>query len=108
MKRLVTLASGQFGDMSLDALCALAKEMGYEGVELATHAHFDVQMALHEPGYIQEVRNTLNHYGLQCQAISAHLTGQCVCDTWMSVLMVLHLPLLQAIPRGFVPGQSKR
>ena len=33
MKRLVTLASGQFGDMSLDALCALAKEMGYEDRE---------------------------------------------------------------------------
>ncbi|WP_321301318.1 sugar phosphate isomerase/epimerase [uncultured Sphaerochaeta sp.] len=82
MKRLVTLASGQFGDMALDALCALAKEMGYEGIELATHAHFDVQKALHEPGYIKDVKNTLDTYGLQCQAISAHLTGQCVCDVW--------------------------
>ncbi len=63
MKRLVTLASGQFGDMALDALCALAKEMGYEGIELATHAHFDVQKALHEPGYIKDVKIHLIRMG---------------------------------------------
>ncbi|MGD9927519.1 MAG: sugar phosphate isomerase/epimerase, partial [Sphaerochaeta sp.] len=82
MKRLVTLASGQFGDVALDSLCALAKEMGYEGIELATHAHFNVRKALQEPGYIKDVKKTLDNYGLQCQAISAHLTGQCVCDVW--------------------------
>ncbi len=82
MKRLITLASGQFGDMSLDAFCALAKKMGYEGVELATHAHFDVHKALHDPAYIPSVKHTLEKYGLQYEAISAHLTGQCVCDIW--------------------------
>ena len=46
MKRPITLASGQFGDMSLEELCKMAGNMGYEGLELATHAHFDVKKAL--------------------------------------------------------------
>ncbi|MGE4584437.1 MAG: sugar phosphate isomerase/epimerase [Sphaerochaeta sp.] len=82
MKRLVTLASGQFGDLDLDQLCKLAQKMGYDGVELATHAHFDVQKALHDRTYIPLVKATLERYGLACVAISAHLTGQCVGDIW--------------------------
>ncbi|MFP3041822.1 sugar phosphate isomerase/epimerase [Treponema primitia] len=82
MARIVTLASGQFGDLSLEELCALAKKMGYDGLELATHAHFDVSKALKDEGYIPKVWETLKKYGLKCQAISAHLTGQCVGDLW--------------------------
>jgi len=82
MSRLVTLASGQFGDLSLEELCVLARDMGYEGLELATHAHFDVTKALEDGSYIPWVWQTLNKYGLSCVAISAHLTGQCVGDTW--------------------------
>jgi hypothetical protein len=72
MSRLVTLASGQFGDLALEDLCRLAKEMGYDGLELATHAHFNVQKALHDPSYLPMVHETLNRYGLVCRAISAH------------------------------------
>lgn len=82
MGRLVTLASGQFGDLSLEELCSLAKEMGYEGLELATHAHFDVSRALGDDSYIPYVWKTLRDHGLGCVAISAHLTGQCVGDIW--------------------------
>jgi sugar phosphate isomerase/epimerase len=82
MGRIITLASGQFGDISLEELCALAKKMGYDGLELATHAHFDVSKALTDDGYIPKVRETLTKYGLKCHAISAHLTGQCVGDLW--------------------------
>lgn len=82
MGRLVTLASGQFGDLGLEELCILAKDMGYEGLELATHAHFDVGRALADETYIPWVWDTLNKHGLTCVAISAHLTGQCVGDTW--------------------------
>lgn len=82
MGRLVTLASGQFGDLPLEELCVLAKDMGYEGLELATHAHFDVSRALEDPSYIPWVWETLNRHGLTCVAISAHLTGQCVGDIW--------------------------
>ncbi|QQO08985.1 sugar phosphate isomerase/epimerase family protein [Breznakiella homolactica] len=82
MGRLVTLASGQFGDLALEDLCILAKKMGYDGLELATHAHFDVGKALHDESYIPSVKAVLAKHGLQCQAVSAHLTGQCVGDLW--------------------------
>ncbi|MDD4574416.1 MAG: sugar phosphate isomerase/epimerase [Sphaerochaeta sp.] len=82
MSRLVTLASGQFGDLGLEELCIVAKDMGYDGLELATHAHFDVTKALDEASYIPWVWETLTKYGLTCVAISAHLTGQCVGDIW--------------------------
>ena len=80
--RPITIASGQFGDMSLEELCALVSKIGYNGIELATHAHFDVEKALNQEGYIDEVKGTLKRYGLECYAISAHLTGQCVGDVW--------------------------
>ena len=82
MSRPITLASGQFGDMSLEALCSLAESIGYEGLELATHAHFNVQRALDEKGYVEYVQATLREHHLSCYAISAHLTGQCVGDVW--------------------------
>lgn len=82
MGRIVTLASGQFGDIPFEQLCALAAKMGYEGLELATHAHFDVGKALKDESYIPFIKKTLNKHGLQCQAISAHLVGQCVGDIW--------------------------
>lgn len=82
MGRIVTLASGQFGDLSLEELCVLARKMGYDGLELATHAHFDVQKALRDESYIPHVKGLLAEHGLQCHAISAHLTGQCVGDIW--------------------------
>jgi len=37
---------------------------------------------LHDKTYIPGVRALLQKYGLQCVAISAHLTGQCVGDVW--------------------------
>lgn len=82
MSRIVTLASGQFGDMKLEELCAFASRLGYDGLELATHAHFDVQKALSDDSYILYVKETLKKHNLQCLAISAHLTGQCVGDIW--------------------------
>lgn len=82
MARPVTLATGQFGDLNLKDLCVLAEKMGYEGLELACHAHFDVTKALKDDTYIPYVKNTLGAHGLRCYAISAHLTGQCVGDQW--------------------------
>jgi sugar phosphate isomerase/epimerase len=82
MARIITLASGQFGDMKLEDLCAFASRLGYDGLELATHAHFDVHAALSVRDYIPRVRETLKKHNLQCAAISAHLTGQCVGDVW--------------------------
>lgn len=80
--RPVSLASGQFGDLSLEELCRHAAAMGYDSLELATHAHFDVTRALSEDGYIDYVKNTLAKNNLKCYAVSAHLAGQCVGDNW--------------------------
>lgn len=100
MSRLVTLASGQFGDLPLEELCVLAKDMGYEGLELATHAHFDVSRALEDPSYIPWVWETLNRHGLTCVAISAHLTGQCVGDIWDERLDTFAPASLQGKPEA--------
>lgn len=82
MNRPITLASGQFGDMDLDTLCSMASAIGYEGLELAAHAHFNVREALEREDYIPQVKQTLEKYHLKCYAVSAHLTGQCVGDRW--------------------------
>jgi len=80
--RPVSLASGQFGDLSLDELCVLASRLGYDSLELATHAHFDINQALDDENYINNVKQTLHKNNLKCYAVSAHLAGQCVGDNW--------------------------
>ncbi|NOZ29356.1 MAG: sugar phosphate isomerase/epimerase [Chloroflexi bacterium] len=81
MTRPVTLFTGQWADMPLEELAAKAKEMGYDGLELACWGdHFEVDKALSDDGYCQSRWDILNKYGLKCYAISNHLVGQAVCD----------------------------
>jgi sugar phosphate isomerase/epimerase len=81
MPRLVTLFTGQWADLPLEKLLPLVKKMGYDGVELACWGdHFEVDRALAEPDYVKKKWALLQKNGLACQAISAHLTGQAVCD----------------------------
>jgi len=47
MARPVTLFTGQWADMSFEAICAKAAEFGYDGIELACWGdHFEVDKAL--------------------------------------------------------------
>lgn len=79
--RRVTLFTGQWADLPLAELAPLAKKWGYDGLELACWGdHFDVQRALKEDSYCDELRALLAKNKLGCWAISAHLVGQCVCD----------------------------
>ncbi len=79
--RPVTLFTGQWADLPLETLAAMARSWGYDGLELACWGdHFDVQRALSEPGYCQGQRDLLAKHGLNVWAISNHLVGQCVCD----------------------------
>lgn len=79
--RPVTLFTGQWADLPLRDLAPLARDMGFDGLELACSGdHFEVQRALREPGYVGEQRALLDTYGLSCTAISNHLVGQAVCD----------------------------
>jgi sugar phosphate isomerase/epimerase len=81
MARPVTLFTGQWADLPLEELAPLAKEMGYDGLELACWGdHFEVVKALKDDGYIERQREVLERNGLECLAIGNHLVGQAVCD----------------------------
>jgi sugar phosphate isomerase/epimerase len=81
MARPVTLFTGQWADLPLSELAPLAKDMGYDGLELACWGdHFEVQTALKSKSYVKEKRELLKKHGLECFAISNHLVGQAVCD----------------------------
>jgi sugar phosphate isomerase/epimerase len=82
MARPVTLFTGQWADLPLEELAPLAKEMGYDGLELACWGdHFEVNKALEDDdGYIERRREILEGNGLECFAIGNHLVGQAVCD----------------------------
>lgn len=80
MPRPVTLFTGQWADLSLEALAAKVSEMGYDGVELACWGdHFEVAKA-GSKSYLKEKWELLADHGLNCYAISSHLVGQAVCD----------------------------
>ena len=81
MARPVTLFTIQWGDLPLEEICKLARQMGYEGLELAKDAHFDARKMAADPAYAEEIRAILKKYDLGCWAISAHLIGQCVSDS---------------------------
>lgn len=81
MPRPVTLFTGQWADLKLEEMAALAAEMGYDGLELACWGdHFDVERAVSEDGYCRGRWDILKKHGLTCFAISNHLVGQAVCD----------------------------
>lgn len=82
MKRPVTIASGQFGDIRLEELCGLVSGIGYEGIEIACHSHVDVHKVLEQDGYAQWFLGTLEKHRLRVWALSAHLIGQCVGDRY--------------------------
>lgn len=80
MARPVTIFTGQWADLPMEEMCKTAKEMGYEGLEIASWGQIDVEKAAEDLGYVQELKDTLARYGLGCWAIGMHLPGQCVGD----------------------------
>lgn len=81
MGRLVTLFTGQWADLPLATMARKTKEFGYDGIELACWGdHFEVDKAISESGYCAKKRDLLESNELKCEAISAHLVGQAVCD----------------------------
>jgi sugar phosphate isomerase/epimerase len=81
MPRPVTLFTGQWADLPLDALLRKLAAWGFDGVELACWGdHLEVDRAIADSGYVKERRALLERHGLGCWAIGAHLVGQCVCD----------------------------
>ena len=81
MSRPVTLFTGQWADLPIADLAPKARSFGYDGLELACWGdHFDVAVALADPGYVAAQRELLKRHELGCWAISNHLVGQAVCD----------------------------
>ncbi|MFV0528121.1 MAG: sugar phosphate isomerase/epimerase family protein [Lachnospiraceae bacterium] len=81
MGRLLTLTTCQWTDLEMDTLCKKVKEFGYDGVELACWGnHLDVRRAAEDDSYVEEIKQTLAKYDLKCEALAAHIIGQCVGD----------------------------
>lgn len=80
-KRPVTLCTCQWADLPLEELCALAKKMGYDGLEIACWgSNMDLDRALSDDSYIPWVQETLKKNDLICKALACHIIGQCVGD----------------------------
>jgi sugar phosphate isomerase/epimerase len=81
MARPVTLFTGQWADLTLEAVAEKASKWGYNGLELACWGdHFNVREAVKSKQYCEERKKLLGKYGLKVWAISNHLVGQLVCD----------------------------
>ncbi len=81
MPRPVTLFTGQWADLPLEALAKKAGGWGFDGLELACWGdHFDPAQALEKDSYVKAKKDLLEKNRLKCFAISTHLVGQCVCD----------------------------
>jgi len=81
MARPVTLFTGQWADLKLADLAAMAADWGYDGLELACWGdHFDPAQGAESVEYCNEKKALLQQHGLQCWAISTHLAGQLVLD----------------------------
>lgn len=79
MSRPVTLFTGQWADLPLEAVCSKAKSFGYDGLELACWGdHFEVDKSTEE--YCSGKLKLLEKYGLKVFSISSHLVGQAVAD----------------------------
>jgi sugar phosphate isomerase/epimerase len=67
--------------MPFDELCALARQMGYDGLEIACWGNnLDLDKAASDDSYVQWIKDTLEKNGLVCEAIATHIIGQCVGD----------------------------
>ncbi|MCW0481479.1 sugar phosphate isomerase/epimerase family protein [Gaoshiqia sediminis] len=79
MGRPVTLFTGQWADLPIEAMCQKAKEFGYDGLELCCWGdHIEVDKA--DQAYCNGRLELLKRYDLQLFTISTHLASQCVCD----------------------------
>lgn len=77
----VTLFTGQWVDLPLEEVAAMAARWGYDGLELACSGeHLDIWRASVDPKYLDGRKAILDRHGLKLRAISNHLAGQAVCD----------------------------
>lgn len=65
---------------SLENICKWASELGYKGIQLPTlDARFiDLEKAANDVNYAQELKATIQSYGLELTELSTHLQGQLI------------------------------
>jgi sugar phosphate isomerase/epimerase len=80
MTRSFTLFTGQWADLPLDDVAALAASWGYDGLEIAVSGEHLDAWRWDDDDYVAERRGVLDRHGLKLWAISNHLKGQAVCD----------------------------
>ena len=69
MSRPVTLFTGQWADLSLEALAQKVSAWGFDGLELACWGdHFEVDKALEDPSYLRDKWSELEKRNLDCFA----------------------------------------
>lgn len=81
LNRPITMISNQWLDLTLEEFCRVLADLGYDGIELS-EGHFNARRAAECRDYAQEIKTLLHKNNLCCQAISAHLSGQCVGDLY--------------------------
>jgi sugar phosphate isomerase/epimerase len=81
MANPIGLCVGQFSDMPLEDICRLARDIGFDGLEMSFRTSIiNLPMAAKETAYCKEIMGLLDKYGLKSWAVSAHMFGQCVGD----------------------------
>ena len=73
MARPVTLYTGQWGDLSLEEVCKLASEMGYEGLEIATNGHINCHEVVTNQEYEKQVKISNEKNSAEIAAYNAEL-----------------------------------
>ncbi|MCM3687213.1 sugar phosphate isomerase/epimerase family protein [Kocuria rosea] len=75
-----TLFTGQWADLPLEEVAALAAGWGYDGLEIAVSGEHLDAWRWDDDAYVRERLDILERHGLKVWAISNHLKGQAVCD----------------------------
>ncbi|MDR2457218.1 MAG: sugar phosphate isomerase/epimerase [Clostridiales Family XIII bacterium] len=79
--RKIALCTGQWADLSLKELAKKTKEMGYDGVELATWiSNLDFEKLAGSKAYADEIKDIFNKEKLDIVSLSCHIIGKCVGD----------------------------
>jgi len=83
----------------LDSIAAWAGSLGYKGVQIPTWDGrlFDLKVAAESSSYCDDVRSTLDRYGLEITELSTHLQGQ---------LVAVH-PAYDLMFDGFAPPEVR-
>lgn len=108
MKRPVTICTGQFGDLQTEELFRAMHEIGYDGLEIATQSHIDVQRIVNDREYRKNYQALLEKYNLSIGALSGHLAGQCVGDRYDARLDNFVPAKVKGNPEGIVTWATEQ